>query len=105
MARAMTEATAWRKMAEKLARRSVDGGFICNVFRYDKPALSESNWPSAKMLARVNEHVAMHDSFSGCGGSTLSESGAGYYKRNDARVIFCLLMALESDLDAAERAR
>lgn len=101
----LREAAAWRELAEMFARRPMTGGYVCHSLAPDGPWWSPAprkSWPRPAMLERANMHVSLHNGCVAEGGTLHVYGDGGYWNwmRNDARVIFCLLMALECEDEA-----
>ena len=95
---AVSEAQAWRECAEWCAATSLS--FLCNRFEAPDTYAVPAHWPLAEMRTRLHAHADMHAGANNGDewGSTLDVRNQGTCpqdERNDTRVIFCLLMALE----------
>lgn len=100
MTKQISEAQAWRECARFYAK-GTDRVFICNDLnlarqQYDgrwhswvpRNRRIPLYWPHAEMQERIESHA---------NGETLDRDNYDSFPRNDARVIFCLLMALECE--------
>lgn len=101
MPKHLTEAAAWRKMAEWCDEPGANPKrrrFLCHILHPDKYARFKwydhppRSWPLAAMLDRVMTHARHSD------GNTLDDR-CEMFPGNTARVIFCLLMAYECEAE------
>lgn len=107
------EAKAWRRLAEWCANGSpARRSYLCDAmnrgWRDSDYDVIPTTIPLRDIRARMEAHVAAEHAESGNWCAVLGETRDGrpwydvppFTKRNDARVIFCLLMALECEDEA-----
>ena len=103
----LTEAAAWRKLAKWVDKNKAkaDTGLCCLLSRRVKaiPSPLPTLRPAKEMLARVEGHAVMQRT--GCYLDFIDPEYGYSIPVPDARVIFCLLMALECEQEARERLR
>ena len=97
----LTEAAAWRKLAKWVDKNQgkADSGLCCLLFWRvnDISSPLPTLRPAKEMLVRVKGHATMQ--LTGCYLDSIDPDYGDSIPVPDARVIFCLLMALECEED------